>query len=185
MIRINLLPRERVRRRPLALRLLVVVVAGAALAALVVATIALNVRNTRVRNEIAERRDKIAVLRPQVERVEALRKQIESARRKALLLKKLEDARVRWDTVLEEVRTLIPKDAWLARLTAADDGSFVVDGYATSYESVARWMVSLKASKMFTGVELTVTEKQRVAGQTVFYYGLTARLVPRQKEAAR
>ncbi len=185
MIRINLLPRERARRRPLALRLLMVVMVGSVLAALAAAAIALNVRNARVRSEVAERRDKITVLRPQVERVEALRKQIEKARRKALVLKNLEAARVPWDTVLEEVRTIIPQDVWLARMTAADSGSFVVDGFTTSYESVARWMVSLTASKMFTNVELAVTEKQGIAGKSVVYYGLTARLVPHQKEAGR
>ncbi len=183
MIRINLLPRERARRRPLASRVVVVVAIGAVIALLLFFYLVQTAQNNKLQSDIADTNKRIEDLRPQVARVETLLKQIEAARRKATLLKSLEASRVPWDTVLEEFRTIMPKDTWLNQMSAADDGGLVFDGFGLSYESVARLMVNLSSSKVFKDIDLTIAQKQTIANSEVVNFSVTGRLTEARKEA--
>lgn len=183
MIRINLLPRERVRRPAIASRLLVLILIGAVLAGVVLPTIALNARKKAVESEIARVNDEIKVLESKVSRVEDLRKRIEAARRKEQVLRRLEAARVPWAPVLEELRAIVPKDIWLNQVAARDEGDLVFGGYGTTYEAVARFMVNLEASTMFEGVDLNITQKQLINSREVVNFSVIARLSPGRKEA--
>ena len=184
MIRINLLPRERVQRQPLAPRLLLILVGAIAIVAVAAATLALSARNNAVRGRIARVEEQITVLRPKVERVAQLRRAIENARRKAELLKSLEASRVPWDVILEELRAILPKDVWLTQLEALDAGNMSFGGYALSYTAVARFMVSLEDSKMFQNVDMTISQKQMVAGREIINFSLIGQFVRAQKEAS-
>ncbi len=81
MIKINLLPRERIRRVAVAPRILMGFVAVVVVAGLVVVTLYLNVQNALLRSELAQVNARIDELRPQVAEVEALQRQINEARR--------------------------------------------------------------------------------------------------------
>ena len=183
MIKINLLPRERVRRPVIAPRLLVLVVAGGVIAGVTVSTFYLNTRNALIRNKITQVNVQIEALRPKIARVEELGKQIEAARRKEQLLKRLEAARVPWMAVLEELRAVLPTDVWLNQIAAGDEGDLVFSGYGMTYEAVARFMVNLEASKMFEGVDLSIGQKLNVAGREVVNFSVTGRLSSVRKEA--
>jgi Tfp pilus assembly protein PilN len=184
MIRINLLPRERVQRRPIAPRILLVLVGAVLLVVVTGATLWLNARNAVVRAEVARVNKQIDALRPRVARVEALRKAIEEARRKADLLKNLEASRVPWAVILEELRTVLPKDVWLVQMQANDDGSLTFSGFGMSYTAVARFMVSLEDSALFEGVDMVVSQKQNVAGRDVINFALTGKFIRPAKEAS-
>lgn len=183
MIRINLLPRERIQRRPIAPRILLVLVGGVLLGVVTIATIWLNARNAAVRAEVERVNQQIEELRPRVARVEELRRAIEAARRKADLLKSLEAARVPWDVILEELRVILPKDVWLTTLVANDGGSLTFAGYGMSYTAVARFMVSLEGSPQFQDVDMVASQKATVAGTSVISFSLTGRFVRTAKEA--
>lgn len=183
MIRINLLPRERVQRQPLAPRILLMLVGAVAIVAVAAATLALNARNNAVKGRIARVEEQIAILRPKVERVAQLRRAIEAARRKADLLRSLESARVPWDVILEELRAITPKDVWLTQLEALDQGNMNFGGYAMSYTAVARFMVSLEDSKLFQNVDMTISQKQNIAGRDIINFSLTGQFVRQPKEA--
>jgi len=183
MIRINLLPRERVQRRPIAPRLLLVVVGAALLVVVTAATLWLNARNEAVKAEVARVNEQIEVLRPKVARVEELRKAIETARRKADLLKSLEASRVPWDVILEELRAVLPKDVWLVQVQANDGGALTFSGYGMTYTAVARFMVSLEESELFEAVDMVVSQKQSVGRTPVINFSLTGKFVRPAKEA--
>lgn len=183
MIRINLLPRERIRRRPVGTTALIMVVVGVVVAGMVASTVVLNRRIDGKREELAQVNQQINDLRPRLLRVEELRRQIDAARRKEQLLKALEASRVPWDTVLEELRTVMPQDVWLVQVELKDSGDLVLNGYAMSYEAVARFMVSLENSRLFSTVEMLISQKSDVAGREVVNFSLTSRLTLGQRQA--
>lgn len=183
MIRINLLPRERVRRPAVAPRLLVGLAFVVVAAALVLATLALNLRNNRVQNEINEVNARIEELKPKVAEVEALQRQIAEARHKEQLLRQLEALRIPWDKVMNELRKIMPADVWLIRIDARGEGGLTFNGFGMSYEAVARFMVNLDASPLFQGADLTLGQKQGQGGREVINFSITASLSPQQKAA--
>jgi len=183
MIRINLLPRERVRRPAVAPRLLVGLAFVVVAAALVLATLALNLRNARVRGEIDDVNARIEELKPKVAEVEALQRQIAEARRKEQLLRQLEGLRIPWDNVLNELRKIIPADVWLIRIEAKGDGNLTFNGFGMSYEAVARFMVNLDASPPFQDSDLSIGQKQIQGNRDVINFSVTAHLTPQQKQA--
>jgi len=183
MIRINLLPREQLRRPGIPPRTLVLLLVGVVAAAAVLTTILFNARNARVRAEIARVEERIEVLKPQVARVEALRTEIEAARRKQQLLQRLESARVPWDTILEDVRTVMPKDVWLTQMAAGEDGSVNILGFGLTYTAVARFMVNLESSPLFSDIDMVVSQKQPFGGREVINFSLIGRLTVQRKEA--
>lgn len=183
MIRINLLPRERARRRPVGPTTLVTVLVVVVIVGLVAYTISLSNRNAALRNEVRQINQKIEDLRPKLARVEELQRQIDAAQKKEQLLKNLEASRVPWDRVLEELRTVMPQDAWLVAVELKDAGDLVFNGYALSYEAVARFMVSLESSKLFKDIEMLISQKQAIAGREVVNFSLMGKLTPERKEA--
>src|SRR2546427_12462957 len=100
MIRINLLPRERVRRPTVAPRVLVGLAFVVVVAALVLATLALNLRNARVRAEVDEVNTRIEELKPKVAEVDALQRSIARAWRQEQLLRQLESLGIALDNVI-------------------------------------------------------------------------------------
>lgn len=187
MIRINLLPEKRVRRPRLraprlstfALLLLLLVLLGTWWTYL-------TVRNSRLEAELRRLDEEIALLQPQVQRVEAFRSQIEQAKRKEALLRRLEQAVFPWDRVLEEVRAIIPKDVWLTNLTSDERGNVTIGGFGLSYAAVANFLANLEASPSFQDVDLGGSQKQQIAGRDVVNFTVTCRLATFQasKEAS-
>jgi Tfp pilus assembly protein PilN len=184
MIKINLLPRERVRRVAVAPRILVGFVAVVVVAVLVLATLWLNLQNKLLRDRLADVNARIEELRPQVAEVEALQRQINDARRKEQLLRQIEAMRIPWDKVMNELRKILPADVWLIRIDAKGDGSLSFNGFGLSYESVARFMVNLNASPVFQNADVTIAQKQNLEKQIVINFSVTAQLAPPGKAAA-
>lgn len=184
MIRINLLPQERAGRRRIAVPKGMVLLIPAAIVVLVAgSTVLLSQRNARVSNDLARVNREIEVLKPTVQRVEDLRREIDTARRKEQLLRQLEAMRVPWDTVLEEVRTVMPKDVWLTGAEVDDVGKLSFTGFGLTYEAVARFMVSLEGSEMFTDADMAQSQKQRIANRDVINFQVSVKLVQDRKEA--
>jgi Tfp pilus assembly protein PilN len=184
MIKINLLPRERIRRVAVAPRILVGLVAAVVVAGLVLVTLYLNVQNALLRSELAQVNARIEELRPQVAEVEALQRQINEARRKEQLLRQIEAMRIPWDRVFNELRKIMPADVWLIRVDAKGDGTLTFNGFGVSYESVARFMVNLNASPVFQNADVTIAQKQDMGNRPVINFSVTAQLAPPGKAAA-
>lgn len=185
MIRINLLPRERIRVPVPAPFRIGLVLVGVLVVAIAAAWWYLGARNAAVRGEITTLNEQITELEPKVRRVEELNRLIAAAERKEQLLHRLEAGRVPWAQVLLELRTIIPRDVWLTQVSAAADGSLVFNGMGLSYVSVARFMVNLESSAMFEGTDLTVSQKQKIGARDVINFSVTSRLTPRPEASSR
>jgi type IV pilus assembly protein PilN len=184
MIKINLLPRERIRRVAVAPRILVGFVAVIVVAGLVLVTLYLNVQNALLRSELAQVNTRIDELRPQVAEVEALQRQINEARRKEQLLRQIQAMRIPWERVMNELRKTLPTDVWLNRVDAKGDGTLTFEGFGLSYESVARFMVSLNSSPVFMNADFRSGHKTSVANHDVISFAVTVQLAPPGKAAA-
>lgn len=185
MIKINLLPKERVRRVAVAPRILVGLVFVVVGTALVLVTFALNLRNRGVRADIAQVTARIEELTPQVREVEALQRQIAEARRKEQLLKQLQSMRIPWERVMNELRKILPADVWLTRIDAKGDGGLNFEGFGLSYEAVARFMVNLNASSVFQNADFASGTKANIAGRPVIGFAVTAQLAPQKVAEVR
>jgi Tfp pilus assembly protein PilN len=182
MIKINLLPKERIRRVAVAPRILVGLVAVVVVAGLVLATLYLNVQNALLRAEVVQVNARIDELRPQV--VEALQRQINEARRKEQLLRQIQAMRIPWERVMNELRKILPTDVWLIHIEAKGDGTLTFNGFGLSYESVARFMVNLNGSPVFQNADVTIAQKQDIGKLAVINFSVTAQLAPPGKAAA-
>ena len=185
MIRINLLPRERARRVLVTPRIITLAIAGVVIVALVAVTIYLNRRNDRVRADIEDLNAEIAVLAPQVAQVEDLERRINALRQREQVLKRLDEARVPWESVLTEVAAVIPRDVWLTSLNAGADNNLAFNGNGLSYQAVARFMLNLDASPMFQDVDLSTTRKVKIGTREVATFSITARRTASGSEASR
>ncbi len=185
MIRVNLLPKERVRRAVISPRTVILAGFAVLVVILIAFTLYLNARNSRLARESAQVQVEIDALRPQVARVQDLERSIAELREKQQLLAQLEAARVPWQTVLTEISQVIPRDVWLTQLSATQDGAVTLQGRGLSYSTVARFMLNLDASPFFDTVDLSNISKTKVGSRDVVQFSLTARLTPAAKEASR
>ncbi|HLE78007.1 MAG TPA: PilN domain-containing protein [bacterium] len=185
MIRINLLPRERARRVLVTPRIITLAVVGVVIVALVGVTVYLNARNARVQAEIEDLNTEIAVLAPQVAQVEDLERRINALRQREQVLKRLDETRVPWETVLSELAAVMPRDVWLTRMGASADGSLTFTGNGLTYQAVARFMLNLDASPMFEAVDLSTTRKVKIGAREVATFSVTARRTAVGREASR
>lgn len=69
---------------------------------------------------------------------------------------------VQWTDLLPELRMIIPKTLWLSNLTWQEDNDVVLSGSALSYDSVFKFIDTLKASPYFTYPKLTFIRKASV-----------------------
>ncbi len=157
MIRINLLPERRARKRRL------VPESGVALVALVViASLALGYlygewRNNQVRLQTAGINDKIREIRPKVAEVLALQARIDELRAKENLLRDLEAKEIPWAETLTDLAARTPSDAWLTSASVSVTSGaprLTLQGAATSYTAVAQFMVNLGGSRFYSDVDL-------------------------------
>ncbi|MDQ7828357.1 MAG: PilN domain-containing protein [Armatimonadota bacterium] len=176
MIRINLLPR-RPRRQVPGGALLAVALPVAVLVVLVVVYLSLSARLAALQGELRRADARIAELQPQVAEVQALKRQIEEARRKEDLLAQLLASQLPASSILANIRVLIPRDVWMTTLNVPDTGSFTIDGMAMSFVAVARLMDNLESSRLFDGLDLSSAERERVGEVEVVRFQVTGRLV--------
>jgi Tfp pilus assembly protein PilN len=175
LIRINLLPRVPRRRIP-GRQIIEYGLPVLALVVVVVLGIMLRAQIEGLQRQIAEADSRIAELRPQVERVQELEKRIAALKEREQLILALVRQQLPAASVLNEVRLLIPKDAWVTSLSVPEASALAIDGYALSYPVVAQFMDNLKAGQLFREVDLTVAQTERIGLRDVVKFSVTARI---------
>lgn len=179
MIRINLLPRAPRRRFP-ARQLVELVVPLATLVVVVIWALALGRQVDDRRTRIAAAEQEIAALRPTVQRVEALDRQIAALRVKQGLLQDLLKQQLPAASVLNDVRLLIPRDVWLTSLSVPEEGTLNIEGLGLSYYAIAQLMDNLGAGPLFRAVDLTVVQLEKVGAREVVRFQVNARVLKPQ-----
>lgn len=176
MIRINLLPKAPRRRLP-GRPLLEIGIPLVVALILVIWYLALSTGVARLEEQIGQVNKEIDELQPQVTAVEELKRQIEEARKKEELLAQLLATQLPASSILANLRVLIPRDVWVGTLTIPDASSFTLDGFAMSYVAVARLMDNLESARLFEQLDLSVAERDRIAGAEVVKFQVTGRLL--------
>jgi Tfp pilus assembly protein PilN len=175
LIRINLLPRVPRRRLPgrqfieigiPAVTLVIVIILGLLMAA----------RNSGLQRQIADVQTAIAEIKPTVDRVLELDRQIAEMRSKETVITELLAQQLPASSVLNEMRLLIPRDVWLTSLSVPEPSALNIEGFGLTYPSVAQLMDNLSTGQLFRTVDLTVAQTERVGGREVVKFSVTARV---------
>jgi len=77
---------------------------------------------------------------------------------------------VQWADVLSELSMIIPKTVWLSNLSWQENSNAVVSGSALSYDSVFRFVDTLKASPYFTNPQLTFVRKSQMNNSSIIQF---------------
>ncbi len=179
MIRINLLPARR-RRRRLVPESGVVGVLLLVIASLIVAYLVGAWENERVQAQTNAINRQLVAIRPKVAEVLRLETQIEQLRAKEDLLRFLEARQLPWPEMLVDLARRTPSDAWLSSASVSGTGTprLSLTGSATSYASVARFMTNMAASRFYSDVDLQGAQGNSVASTRVIAFGLYLTLRP-------
>lgn len=175
MIRINLLPRVSRRRVP-GRKWIEYGIPAVALLAVIVLWAWLGSQNRSLERQITDANDEIAELQPTVARVLELDRQIAVLRDKEKVILDLVAQQLPAASILNEVRLLIPKDAWLVSLSVPEPSALGIEGFALNYPVVAQLMDNLRAGQLFNSVDLTVAQTERVGPREVVKFSVTARV---------
>jgi Tfp pilus assembly protein PilN len=175
LIRINLLPRVSRRRVP-GRQWIEYGVPIVVLLAVVALWASISAQNRRLAHQIDEANAEIAELQPTVARVLELDRQIAVLRDKEKVILDLIEQQLPAAAILNEVRLLIPKDAWLVGLSVPEPSALGIEGFALSYPIVAQLMDNLRAGQLFSSVDLTVAQSERVGPREVVKFSVTARI---------
>jgi type IV pilus assembly protein PilM len=101
-----------------------------------------------------------------------LRTQIELAKASLNAIKT-----VQWVEVLPELRMIIPKTLWLGNLSWQENNNVVLSGSSLSYDSVFRFIDTLKASPYFTYPQLTFARKIPFGNSNVIQFEIKCGVV--------
>ncbi len=182
MIRINLLPEGR-RRRRLVPESGVISVVLLVIAALVGSYLHGAWQNRLVQAQTDEITRKTAEIRPKVAEVNALQVKIEDLRAREELLRTLETRQILWAEMLTDLAQRTPQDAWLAGASVTGSAGatrLTLTGSAMSYSSVARFMTNLAASRFYSDVDLQGAQIARTASTQIVQFGLFTTVRPVQ-----
>ncbi len=175
MIRINLLPKAPRKILPgrafLEIGLPVTVLGVAVLLWAVLAG-----QNAALQRDVDAANKEINELRPTVERVIELDKQIAAMREREKVVADLLRQQLPAAAILNEIRLLVPKEVWVVTMTVPDPSAINMEGMALNYYAVARLMDNLASGQLFREVDLTVVQLEKIGASEVVRYQITARI---------
>ncbi|MZP28489.1 hypothetical protein GTO91_01960 [Heliobacterium undosum] len=124
----------------------------------------------------------MAALQPELQRVEAIEKEISDNRKKAEILEQLRGARIPWSQVFSDVKTVTPEALWLATVTLntydADKTVLEIEGETTAFEQVGVFILKLRSLPYFSSVELVDARDKDVNFRWVTRFKVHASLAP-------
>ncbi|HET8679962.1 MAG TPA: PilN domain-containing protein [bacterium] len=175
MIRINLLPK--VSRKVLPGRtILEIGFPAAVLGVAIVLWAILAGQNAALQRDIDAANKEINELRPTVERVIELDRQIGVMRERERVVADLLKQQLPAAAILNEIRLLIPKEVWVLSMNVPDPSVINMEGMAMNYYAVARLMDNLASGQLFRDVDLTVVQLEKIGSSEVVRYQITARI---------
>jgi type IV pilus assembly protein PilN len=175
MIKVNLLPvkKKRKKARPLPSFIITMVIAaiitGVVMAYLV---FSFNSRLSTKKTQVANNEKKIAELKEKikaVENFEQLNKTFEQRNDVIEQLKKNQSVPVK---LLDEVSSLLPPGVWLNTMTVSGN-DINIEGYGFTNSDVVSYVDNIKNSKTFTEVYLQESKSATVANMALYIFKLT------------
>ncbi|HEW81478.1 MAG TPA: hypothetical protein ENH18_03810, partial [Nitrospirae bacterium] len=156
MIRINLLPTAKKKKKPLILpapfmygiaSLLLLIIAAVSI------TFFINKHISNLKADIVVQEKKLDQLKVVLKKIENYEKDNEEFKRKADIIEQLKRNQIVPLVLLDEVSEVLPKGVWLTKLT--DKARFInIEGYAYSNNDLVGYVQNLKSLKFFQDVML-------------------------------
>lgn len=178
MIRINLLPSAKKKKKPLNLPapfvyglivLLILIVTALS------GAVYMNSQISDLNNSIFLKQKRLNELKIVLEKVENYEKDNNEFKRKADIIEQLKRNQIVPLVLLDEVSEVLPKGVWLTKLT--DQAMFIsIEGYAHSNQDLVGYVQSLKGLKFFQDVMLVESRQDDLEGITVYKFKLTFRI---------
>ncbi len=165
MIRINLLP-VREARRQASLRLQGILLAGSAVAGIVLCIIL----QVSVSSQIAGRQSTLQAKQAELKKLEATQSEVRKFERekaeieaKLAVIAEIEKARTGPVRVMDTIAVQIPKRVWLTSLNAKE-GRLEITGRSLDAEVVADFVTDLEQTPLISNVELMETQLKEIEG---------------------
>ncbi len=178
MIRINLLPTAKKKKKPLVLpepfmygiaALLLLIITGAAV------TFFMNSHISNLNTSIFQKQKRLNELKLVLKKVENYEKDNEEFKRKAGIIEQLKRNQIVPLVLLDEVSEVLPKGVWLTKLT--DVARFIsIEGYAHSNSDLVGYVQNLKGLKLFQDVMLVESRQEDLEDISVYKFKLTFRI---------
>jgi len=178
MIRINLLPTAKKKKKPLILPAPFMYGLAALLLLIITAVSLLFYMNSQIsdiNDEIFLKQKRLNELQVVLKKVENYEKDNEEVKRKAAIIEQLKRNQIVPLVLLDEVSEVLPKGVWLTKLT--DQARFIsIEGYAHSNPDLVGYVQNLKGLKFFQEVMLVESRQEDLEGITVYKFKLTFRI---------
>ena len=180
MIRINLLPYRKARKKEVARKQ-----ASVIFLSLILVLVALIFYNLSLGSKIDGLTKKIDTTQVQVQKYRKAAKQVDVIKKKLATLKKktqvinnLENNR-QWPVRLLDTmaQVVVPKRMWFTRLAVKNNG-VGINGIAMDNKTVVDFLVRLQKSGMFRSVELKKVDRKTIAKSNLKRFNIYCRLAP-------
>jgi len=175
MIRINLLPTAKKKKKPLILPVPFMYGLAALLFLIIIAgsvTLYMNSEISDIKADIFAKEKKLNELKLVLQKIENYEKDNEEFKRKAAIIEQLKRNQIVPLVLLDEVSEVLPKGVWLTKLT--DQARFIsIEGYAHSNNDLVGYVQNLKGLKFFQDVLLVESRQEDLEGVSVYKFKLT------------
>lgn len=178
MIRINLLPTKKKKKKPLILpapfmfgiaAVLLIIMAG------VGATFYMSGKIDDLNEAIFQKQKRLDQLKVVLKQIENYERDNEEVKRKTRIIEQLKKNQIVPLVLLDEVSEVLPKGVWLTKLT--DKDRFIsLEGYAHSNNDLVGYVQNLKGLRFFQDVMLVESRQDSVEGIAVYRFKLTFRV---------
>ncbi len=178
MIRINLLPTAKKKKKPLILPPSFMYGIAALLLVIIVAislTFYMNGQISDLNAGIFKKEKRLKELKLVLKKIENYEKDNEEVKRKAGIIEQLRKNQIVPLVLLDEVSEVLPKGVWLTKLT--DKTMFIsIEGYAHSNSDLVGYVQNLKGLKFFQDIMLVESRQEELEGISVYKFKLTFRI---------
>ena len=178
MIRINLLPSAKKKKKPLILP--VPFIYGIAsllffIIAALILTFYMSSRISDLKASVLTKEARLNELSLVLKKIENYEKDNAEFKRKAGIIEELKRNQIVPLVLLDEVSEVLPKGVWLTKLT--DVARFIsIEGYAHSNPDLVEYVQNLKALKFFQDIMLVESRQEELEGISVYKFKLTFRI---------
>lgn len=184
MIRINLLPPEekpRLARPRLSgvVPVLAVILFAGAVGVLHARQMA---QITRVDGDLRAARSETVRLRPQIEAIRELKREIEDINKRLDVIRRLDQGWFMRVGLVDELSRRLPGHVWLTRFAETSQSTVEINGVTFSNMLVADFITRLEESDLYENVDLTVVEKGTVDARDVVKFTLTSSVLSERPE---
>jgi len=115
-------------------------------------------------------------LKPQIEKINQLMQKREELNLRLNLVSELNRQRTLPVQLLDELSMQVPEHLWMTKLTQAGAGAVTLEGMTFSNLLVADLMSRLERTDLYTGIDLTLTERKKINEEKVIAFTVTAQV---------